>query len=64
MINQTLIDKDGVELSAHITVKHERVLTLTDRNELYDFMCYTFEDNNDIDFLIERLNELKNNTNV
>jgi len=63
MINQTLIDKDGVELSVHITVKNEKVLTLEGK-EYEEFMVYTFDDDSDIDFLIERLHKLKNNTNV
>jgi hypothetical protein len=62
MISQTLIDNDGIELSAHITLKDEKVLTLEGK-ESHEFMVYTFDDDNDIDFLIERLQELKNNTN-
>lgn len=57
-----LLDRDNNKLSAHISTELKAVITISgDDGDPYSFMCYTFEDIDDIDFLISRLQELKDN---
>lgn len=59
MIVHNIQDSNGVTASAHINPQGEAVLVVEKINDDYNFGIFTFESIEEIDFLISRLNELK-----
>lgn len=62
MIVHKLQDADGNTASAHINTQGEAVLVVEDPND-YSIGLFIFESVDEIDFLINQLNNLKNNFN-
>ena len=63
MIVQKIQDKEGNTISVHFNINESPVLVAENTENNLQFIVYSFESVEDIDFLINQLTELKNEIN-